>query len=98
MKKLNFDSNFCIPPIYQSITDWSIYKISYSRASFIEDIVQETMNRIITTTTNENKSLVDELAIAMYQENQRIRYEKWKVDPEDERDFWKDIKNTLIDQ
>lgn len=42
-------------------------------------------------------TLVEEIELTRYREQQRIKNNPWKVDPEDEVPFWNDVKRQLVD-
>jgi glycerol-3-phosphate O-acyltransferase len=80
------------PQLYPEIEDWPIYKLHANRAQFIKDIEQFVFERI----TSKSNDLEDIIAKTLYQEKNRVKNERWKVDPPDESKFWGRIGSELI--
>lgn len=78
-----------------NLNDWPLTRISRNREKLMEEIIIETIS-------NFNKDyqkgglIRDELAKTLYLERTRIKTEPWKVDPEDDFQFWSHIKNKLV--
>jgi glycerol-3-phosphate O-acyltransferase len=81
-------------PILEGIPDWPVYKLSKNRKEFIEDVANRAYERIKSLRPTP-KQLVDELEATVYREQQRIKRNRWRVDPEDESKFWVKIKEDL---
>jgi glycerol-3-phosphate O-acyltransferase len=82
-------------PILDGIPDWPVYQLSKNRKEFIEEVAQRTFRRIkeVRPTT---KHLTDELEATVYREQQRMKRNRWRVDPPDESTFWSNIKEELV--
>jgi glycerol-3-phosphate O-acyltransferase len=82
-------------PILEGIPDWPVYQLSKNRKEFIEEVAQKTFARIkeLRPTT---KKLTDELETTVYREQQRMKRNRWRVDPPDEGNFWSGIKEELV--
>jgi glycerol-3-phosphate O-acyltransferase len=82
-------------PILEGIPDWPVYKLSKNRKEFIEEVAKESFHQAkqLRPTT---KQLLDELEATVYREQQRIKRNRWRVDPADEPQFWAGIKNELV--
>jgi glycerol-3-phosphate O-acyltransferase len=78
--------------IIPKIEDWPIYKISSQRSKFIVELNDFVFERI---TTNSSQSLEDIIAKSIYLETQRLRSMPWKVDPIDEKEYWKTLGTEL---
>ncbi len=81
------------PPVIPNIEDWPIYRLSEDREKFIEELDQFTVARLLKL--NGNK-IGDVIAKTIYQERIRLKEEPWKVDPPNERQFWRRIRQKLI--
>ena len=81
-------------PILESIPDWPVYQLSKNRKEFIDEVAQKSFNRAkeLRPTT---KQLIDELEVTVYREQQRMKRNRWRVDPQDEPRFWAKIKEEL---
>jgi glycerol-3-phosphate O-acyltransferase len=81
-------------PILEGIPDWPVYQLSKNRKEFIEQVAQHsfTQTRQLRPTT---KQLLDELEATVYREQQRIKRNRWRVDPVDEPKFWAAVKDEL---
>jgi glycerol-3-phosphate O-acyltransferase len=82
-------------PILEAIPDWPVYQLSKNRKEFIEEVANESF-RHIRQTRPTTKQLLDELEATVYREQQRMKRNRWRVDPPDEPRFWADIKNELV--
>jgi glycerol-3-phosphate O-acyltransferase len=81
-------------PILEGIPDWPVYQLSKNRKEFIDEVSRRAMARIrdLRPTT---KQLTDELEATLYREQQRMKRNRWRVDPHDEPKFWASIKEEL---
>jgi len=82
-------------PILDGIPDWPVYQLSKNRKEFIEEVALKAFteikkNRPLT------KQLIDELEATVYREQQRMKRNRWRVDPVDEPLFWGSIKEELV--
>lgn len=82
-------------PILEGIPDWPVYKLSKNRKEFLEEVAQKSFERVkeLRPTT---KQLIDELEATVYREQQRMKRNRWRVDPEDEPRFWSKVKEDLL--
>ena len=82
-------------PILEGIPDWPVYKLSKNRKEFVEQVAQKSFEHIkqVRPTT---KQLLDELEATVYREQQRMKRNRWRVDPADEPKFWARIKEELV--
>ena len=83
-------------PILEGIPDWPVYRLSRNRKEFIEEVATRSAERI-TQLRPSTKQLLDELEATVYREQQRMKRNRWRVDPPDESKFWSGIKQELID-
>lgn len=81
-------------PILDGIPDWPVYRLSKNRKEFVEEVSRHAFNQIrqLRPTT---KQLLDELEATVYREQQRMKRNRWRVDPADEPAFWAKIKEEL---
>ena len=82
------------PHILPNLEDWPIYKLSLHRKEFIEEINQQTINRLH---EKYHGDFGDLLAKTIYQERIRMREKPWRVDPPNEAQFWKKLRKELED-
>ena len=80
------------PQIWEDISKWPIYKLSQDRRQFINDIDAFTLDRLVRS----NKDLGKLIAKTIYLEQIRIKEEPGKVDPPNERIFWRRIRKKLV--
>lgn len=81
--------------LYPDIKDWPIYQLSEDRTNFVQEIDAFTLKRISTKKTEE---LTNMIASTVYMERARIKEESWKVDPPNDRIFWKKISSKLFNK
>jgi len=77
------------------ITKWPIYQLSAQRYEFIEEVKKASFEKTLKD-FNGKHPLIEELARTVYQERIRLTQNPWKADPEDEKEFWNDVKNELV--
>jgi glycerol-3-phosphate O-acyltransferase len=82
-------------PILEGIPDWPVYQLSKNRKEFVEEVAQKSFEHVkqVRPTT---KQLLDELEATVYREQQRMKRNRWRVDPADEPKFWAKIKEELV--
>src|SRR6478609_11071839 len=83
-------------PILDGIPDWPVYQLSKNRESFIDEVVTKSIEQIRLARPS-RKQLVDELEATVYREQNRLKRNRWRVDPRDEPKFWSQIKNELVE-
>lgn len=81
-------------PILEGIPDWPVYKLSKNRKEFIEEVADRAFKRVKEVRPS-TKQLIDELEATLYREQQRMKRNRWRVDPEDEPQFWAKVKEDL---
>ncbi len=83
-------------PILDGIPDWPVYQLSKNRKEFIAEVTEKSISRI-KELRPQLKQLVDDLQATVYREQNRIKRNRWRVDPKDDPKFWATIKNELVD-
>ena len=83
------------PQVIENIEDWPIYKLHEDRAGFIAEIERFTLDRLM---NNSPDQISDIIAKTIYLERIRIKEEPWKVDPPNEKLFWKKIRKRLVNK
>jgi glycerol-3-phosphate O-acyltransferase len=80
------------PHIQPDVAEWPVAKQSKERKVFIENLNQYVTAQLL---QNHKGNLSDLISKAIYLENQRIKLTPWKVDPPDEKVYWKSIATDL---
>ena len=83
-------------PILEGIPDWPVYQLSKNRKEFIELVTQQSIIRIKALRPT-RKQLIDDLEATAYREQNRIKRNRWRVDPKDDSRFWSYVKNELVE-
>jgi len=83
-------------PILEGIPDWPVYQLSKNRKEFIELVTQQSIIRIKALRPT-RKQLIDDLEATAYREQNRIKRNRWRVDPKDDSRFWSNVKNELVE-
>jgi glycerol-3-phosphate O-acyltransferase len=81
-------------PILDRIPDWPVYQLSKNRKEFIEEVATHAFKRILEIRPT-RKQLIDEIETTIYREQQRMKRNRWRVDPRDESRFWAKVKEDL---
>ncbi|WP_420460205.1 1-acyl-sn-glycerol-3-phosphate acyltransferase [Neolewinella sp.] len=74
------------------IQDWAIYKLSEDREQFVNILEAASCQRI---QQESGDALPDVLSKTIFSEQERTRTEPWKVDPPQERAYWKRLAKML---
>jgi glycerol-3-phosphate O-acyltransferase len=82
-------------PILDSIPEWPVYQLSKNRKEFIEEVAAKAIERIRRLRPT-RKNLLDELEATIYREQNRLKRNRWRVDPSDEPKFFSNLKNELL--
>lgn len=84
------------PNIEPNVENWPIYQQSKNRSQFISELNDFTFEKI----TSEHSDLERVLTLTIYFENQRVKNNPWKVDPADDKKYWRnassDLKKALL--
>jgi glycerol-3-phosphate O-acyltransferase len=82
-------------PILDSIPEWPVYQLTKNRKEFIEEVTEKAIERIRHIRPS-RKQLLDELEATIYREQNRLKRNRWRVDPSDEAKFFTNLKNELL--
>ena len=94
-KKQKWTKGVYYEPIIKRSKYWPVVQLSKNRKAFVEEVVEETLNHIHQLRPT-RKERIEEIEGAHYRENLRMRANPWRVDPKDEKRFWDNIKEQLI--
>ncbi|MEP2667580.1 MAG: 1-acyl-sn-glycerol-3-phosphate acyltransferase [Cyclobacteriaceae bacterium] len=90
------NKNIGYEPILDGIPNWPVYQLSKNRKEFLEEVTEKSIIRIKELRPT-RKQLIDELEATVYREQNRMKRNRWRVDPPDENAFWADIKKDLVE-
>lgn len=90
------NKNIGYKPILEGIPDWPVYQLSKNRKEFLEEVTDRAIEEIRLIRPS-RKQLIDELETTVFREQNRMKRNRWRVDPKDEASFWSSIKNELIE-
>ncbi|MEZ5044226.1 MAG: 1-acyl-sn-glycerol-3-phosphate acyltransferase [Saprospiraceae bacterium] len=93
MKKKRRETYSPYSPVFPNIEDWPIYKLSQDRRNFVQDLAGFTFKKLL---KQNGPRIADVIAKTIYLERIRIKEEPWKVDPPNERQFWKKLQDRLV--
>lgn len=74
---------------------WPIVQLARDRKKFIREVTEETFDTLKRITRS--RSLREELEMTVYREKLRMKTNAWRVDPKDEKSFWQNIQQRLVD-
>ncbi|TAK45031.1 MAG: glycerol acyltransferase, partial [Saprospiraceae bacterium] len=92
-EKRRNENSIVYPHVIPEITNWPIFKLLADRRNFVEEICGFTFQRMKAIYGDE---LPDIIAQAIYLERIRMKEEPWKVDPPNERQFWRKMSSKLM--
>ncbi len=84
--------NQIYPHLIPEVSDWPVARQSRERAQFIERLNTFVLDQLVSA---HGQSLHDLISKTAYMENQRMKLTPWKVDPPDEKAYWKSISGEL---
>lgn len=90
------NKNIGYEPILEGIPDWPVYQLSRNRKEFLEEVTRKAIEEIHKVRPT-RKQLIDELETTVFREQNRLKRNRWRVDPKDEPKFWAKVKNDLIE-
>ncbi|SMG32477.1 glycerol-3-phosphate acyltransferase [Marivirga sericea] len=96
MKLKRYRSKRKYEPILPGPREWPVVQLSRNKKQFLKEVVKEAYERIKGNTRNKT-ALIEELETTLYKEKARIRQTPWKVDPDDEHQFWGKVKDELLE-
>ena len=73
--------------------DWPIVQLSKNRKKFIQDVAHKVYEDIL---RNKRAPLREEIEMTIHREKLRIKANPWKVDPPNERAYWKSVQHRLL--
>jgi glycerol-3-phosphate O-acyltransferase len=79
--------------VFPNIEDWPIHRLSEDRRRFIAGIDEFTLQRFM---SKPQGVLTDIISKTIYQERIRMKEDPWKVDPPNDRQFWRKIRKQLL--
>ncbi|GGZ36107.1 hypothetical protein GCM10007049_31790 [Echinicola pacifica] len=83
-------------PIIPEKDEWPVVKLAKSRKSFVQSVAGISKDKIISITGNNLDLLKEELETTLYREKLRIKQNPWLVDPDDEEEFWSEVRSALV--
>ncbi len=75
-------------------SEWPIFQLSRNRDDFIQEVIADSFDNL--QGIRKGKSLREELETTVYREKLRMKTNPWRVDPQDEKDFWYQIQHRLL--
>lgn len=84
-------------PVISNIKEWPIYRFSRKRDHYRQLVAEDAARHVERDAQENRKSLHDIIEQSMFLERARINNKAWKADKKDEKAFWSDVKQKLID-
>lgn len=95
MKENRTTINKPLDYVIPNIEDWPIYKVYDDKERLIQEIIDLTLDNAAWL-TKDPKVLRKELKNILFQEKIRLTQTPWKSDDPKEKEFWRDVKKTII--
>lgn len=83
-------------PILPKQAEWPVVKLARERKEFVKKVADQAEKRVLKSTGKDPDILKEELETTLYREKLRIKQNPWAVDPDDEADFWGEVKSSLL--
>lgn len=71
-------------------------KLARERKEFVKKVAKLSEERILGLIGKNPEILKEELETTLYREKLRIKQNPWDVDPDDEKEFWGEVKHNLL--
>lgn len=71
-------------------------RLARERKEFVKKVAELSEERILELIGKNPEILKEELETTLYREKLRIKQNPWDVDPDDEGEFWGEVKNNLL--
>ena len=71
-------------------------KLARERKEFVKRVAELAEAKVLSLTAKNPDILKEELETTLYRERLRIKQNPWAVDPDDEGQFWGEVKNSLL--
>jgi glycerol-3-phosphate O-acyltransferase len=98
-KKYPLEENYIkhqYDPILPKKDEWPVVKLARERKEFVKKVAELSEERILGLIGKNPEILKEELETTLYREKLRIKQNPWDVDPDDEKVFWGEVKNNLL--
>ncbi|MBS4070644.1 MAG: 1-acyl-sn-glycerol-3-phosphate acyltransferase [Algoriphagus sp.] len=83
-------------PILPKKDEWPVVKLARERKEFIKRVAELAESKILLLNGKNPDILKEELETTLYREKLRIKQNPWAVDPDDEGEFWGEVKSSLL--
>lgn len=83
-------------PIIPRQDEWPVVKLARERKDFVKKVAEMAEKRVLSLTGDNPEILKEELETTLYREKLRIKQNPWAVDPDDEAQFWNEVKQALL--
>jgi len=83
-------------PILPKKDEWPVVRLARERKEFVKKVAELSEERILELIGKNPEILKEELETTLYREKLRIKQNPWDVDPDDEGEFWGEVKNNLL--
>lgn len=83
-------------PIIPKKDEWPVVKLARERKEFVKRVAELAEAKVLSLTAKNPDILKEELETTLYRERLRIKQNPWAVDPDDEGQFWGEVKNSLL--
>lgn len=83
-------------PILENIPEWPVYQLSKNRKEFLEDVTSQTVQRLAERRPT-RRQILDDLEATAIREQNRLKRNRWRVDPADESKFWHQIRTRIAE-
>lgn len=74
--------------------DWPIVRLSRDREAFLDQVTAVSYEKFL---KERGHSLHEEIEMTIHREKLRMKANPWKVDPPDEKDYWKHVQNSMLE-
>ena len=82
-------------PGLEEIQAWPIHSISLDRDAFMKEVIELSMHKL-THPSESQASIREVLEATLFNERIRVFEKPWRVDPKDDKKFWRQIKQDLL--
>lgn len=94
--KLKYNNRQKFEPIIPDHEEWPVMRLSRNRDEFINKVAKVSVENLLKEKPTPAE-LIEELETTRHLEKRRLANNPWEVDPDDEVEFWSDVKADLME-
>lgn len=92
---ISFEKKTLFPPLEEDVEKWPIYLLTKDRNAYLDELESFTYQLF---KDRSDKMLFEILEKTIFQEKLRMKEDPWRIDPPNDRLFWRKVQNRLYSE